>query len=257
MCSAFQTGGREEGEPEVVAGGGERPQDQQRRDAEGDEGKAAELPEARVGGEQRLPGRDRAEGEVPAEHMGGVGGRDRRGHHPEVAAVVEQRQEATVEPGERADRERERQQHEGAAAPGLDRERLGVERGPGGAGGRAEHQIAVEIEERRPPARRRRRSACCGSSRPAGSARSLRDVHVRQADGGGIDRSGPAQREAPQSGWPAAAARARARRSRGPRGGAPHHRIRPRRRTASSLPQRSATSGQSRTRPGTSSARNT
>jgi len=45
-----------------------------------------------------------------------MAGRNRAGDHAEMAAVVEERQEALVEPRQWPDHQNERQQQEGAAA---------------------------------------------------------------------------------------------------------------------------------------------
>ena len=92
----------EEGKPEIVAG--ER-QGQQHQEAE-----KSEPDEAGIGGQQRGQNRRRAEGKIPVQHGKGVPRRHRAGHHAEMAAIVEQRQEPRIQPGRRANGQRQGQQ---------------------------------------------------------------------------------------------------------------------------------------------------
>ena len=109
---------RQEFQPEIMAGGGEDEEHDQREDAERLEGEAADLAEAGVGGEERLEIGRRREGEIPVDDEACMGERDEGGQHAEMAAIIKQRQEAPVEPGERADSEDHAQHQEGAGAEG-------------------------------------------------------------------------------------------------------------------------------------------
>ena len=113
---------RQERQPVVVAGRREDEQDQQRRDAEHLEREADEF--AVVGPRRQLDRdvADRALRRVPFQHERRMQGRDQEHRHADVAAIVQQRQEPRIEPGERADRQDDRQHRERAGAERLDPE---------------------------------------------------------------------------------------------------------------------------------------
>ena len=105
MCSAFHTGGVRKREPEVVAGRRHQEQHQQRREAEHLEREADELAVV-------APASVSSAGEVaagcpaPRYHSSishDMRQRDQERQHAEMPAVVEQRQEAAVEPRQRPD----------------------------------------------------------------------------------------------------------------------------------------------------------
>ena len=66
-------------------------------------GKALELTKARVSRQHGLRRRHRTEGEIPAQYGGNVRERDRACQHAEMAAIMRERQEPMVEPGQWAD----------------------------------------------------------------------------------------------------------------------------------------------------------
>ena len=109
---------REERQPEVVAGRGHQEQDQQRGDAERLEREADELAVVLPGRQLGDEVRQIALHQIPVEQEPEMRDRDQKRQHAEMPAVVEQRQEAAVEPRQRADRQDHGEHQEGAGAEG-------------------------------------------------------------------------------------------------------------------------------------------
>ena len=137
---------RQEIQPEIVAGGGHQKQDEQRGEAERLEGEADEFPVSRPIRELRREFRQIVQHPVIVEQEPGVDRRDAEGQHPEMAPVVEVRQEAGIEPRQRADRQHHGQHEKGAnaesAQPDVERARQALRRRepPGDRGETADEQ---------------------------------------------------------------------------------------------------------------------
>ena len=208
---------------------------------------------------------ERAEREIDADDAARVGERHRAGDHAEVAAVVEQRQKARIQPRQRPDAEDEREHQERAGAEGLRPEDR-----PAGRpcdvlearrdldedkdvrdGGRQQHDIVDDLVA--VPADRRvahaHRSAPCLTARfprqvPRPRRRAFRSARR-------LSRSARAgERQAPRSASPVRKWRAPSRCRRGWCGGGAARRETAQPRCRSAATQRTITSGQSTIQPG-------
>ena len=132
-----------------MAGRCHQEEDQERRDAERLERETDELAVVRDFGELRIEVRKRVLHRVPFDHEPDVRERDQKRQHSEMAAVVEKRQEAAIEPRQRADRQDDGQHQERATAEGadaqVDRGRLILRRLEPGR----HDQVAGEVERDR------------------------------------------------------------------------------------------------------------
>mmetsp|Transcript_24127 Transcript_24127/g.44832 ORF Transcript_24127/g.44832 Transcript_24127/m.44832 type:complete len:232 (-) Transcript_24127:6087-6782(-) len=103
---------RQELEPEVMAGGGQDQQADQREYPKEFKGKARDLPKTRIGIEQTHIFVGAGKVEVPVQDVARMGDRDKGGHHPEMTSIVKQGQEPSIEPCGRTDAQDHRQHHE-------------------------------------------------------------------------------------------------------------------------------------------------
>ena len=103
-----------------MAGRRHQEQDQERDEAQRLEGKADELAVVGDFGQFVVEARQRALDREPFDHEGGVQERDEEDQHAEMAPVVQQRQEAVIEPRQRPDRKNDRQHEKGAGAESAD-----------------------------------------------------------------------------------------------------------------------------------------
>jgi hypothetical protein len=110
----------QEDEPIVVAGRRHQEQNEERDEAQRLEGKADELAVVGDFGQFVVEARQRVLDRVPFDHEGSVQEHDEEGQHAEMAPVVQQRQEAAIEPRQRPDRKDHRQHEEGAGAESAD-----------------------------------------------------------------------------------------------------------------------------------------
>src|SRR3979409_257898 len=100
MCKNFHTRGVRNISHKSWLGavGGEQKQDQQGGEAERLERKADELAVVRPSGELGAEIWQGVLRHVPVEQQGEMRGGDQEGQHAEMAAVIQQRQEAAIEP---------------------------------------------------------------------------------------------------------------------------------------------------------------
>jgi hypothetical protein len=89
---------REKDEPIVVAGRRQQEQNEERDEAQRLEGKADELAVVGDFGQFVVEARQRVLDRIPFDHEGGVQDHDEKGQHAEMAPVVQQRQEAAIDP---------------------------------------------------------------------------------------------------------------------------------------------------------------
>jgi hypothetical protein len=115
---------RQVGEPEIVAGGGHEEENDERDQAQWLERKPRQLTPASVRGQDADQRVDDSQGVELDDREATMGESEGEHRHAEMAAVVEQRQEAPIEPRQRPDREDDVQQQHRRGTESTDEERL-------------------------------------------------------------------------------------------------------------------------------------